>query len=164
MRISLPSLSSTTAKRSKRLRRPRRCRPVTSSRYIVCPSLRLWKRYPSWILMLCLAMRPPGTPVLGISEYPLNSPFKFLTRKPGHIRLFPKPGLLAFGEAPSFPDRLGNRLLERPSSLQMTDKLTISDGLKCGQIGRETPPEQFGDLFDPSRLEHSGHAACNFIV
>jgi hypothetical protein len=46
----------------------------------------------------------------------------------------------------------------------MTDELTISDGLKCGQIRGETPPKQFGDLFDPPSLEHSGHAVCDFIV
>src|SRR6185295_17043854 len=147
MRISLPSLSSTTAKRSKRLRRPRRCRPVTNSRYIVCPSLRLWKRYPSWILMLCLAIRPPGAPAFGMIKYPRNPSFKFLSRQPSDVRLFPKPGLLTLGEAPSLLYDLGNRLLERFIPLQMTDELTIPDSLEGRKVGGKTLAQQPGDLF-----------------
>src|SRR5436305_5140741 len=98
MRISLPSLSSTTAKRTKRLGRPRRGLPVTSSTYITCPSLRLWKRKPSWMLMLCLGIGPPETALLYVFKDCCDPTLQILGREPGDVGLFTEPRLLPLGE------------------------------------------------------------------
>src|SRR3954470_18604039 len=111
--------------------------------------------------MLCLAIRPPETPVLGMFKYSRNLPFKILRRKPGHRRLLPKPGLLPLGETPRLPHDVSDRRLESSLPLQMADELTISDRLECGKSGRESPAQELLHLFQPARLQHPNHSACD---
>src|SRR4051812_6467800 len=114
--------------------------------------------------MLCLAIRPPETPVLGMFKYSRNLPFKILGGKPGNLRLLPKPGLLPLGETPRLPHDVSDRRLERLDPLQMTDELTIPDRLESGKGGRETPAQERRHLFQPARFQHPGHSHCDLIV
>src|SRR5258707_12217637 len=116
------------------------------------------------MLMLCLAIRPPETPVLGMFKYSRNLPFKILGGKPGNRRLLPKPGLLPLRETPRLPHDVSNRQLERHHPPEIADKLTISDRLESGKGGRESPSQQRPHLVQPSRLHHLGHSASDSIV
>jgi len=71
---------------------------------------------------------------------------------------------LTLGEAPSLSDDLGDRLVEGPIPLKVTDELTITDGLKRRYVGRDTSPEQSSDLLPPPGLHHPSHPACDLIV
>src|SRR5258706_7563092 len=114
--------------------------------------------------MLCLAIRPPETPVLGMLKYSRNLPFKILGGKPGNRRLLPKPGLLPLRETPCLPHDVSNRQLERQHSPEMADKLTISDRLESGKGGREFLAQQRRHLVQPARFQHPGHSASDSIV
>src|SRR3954463_10082172 len=116
------------------------------------------------MLMLCLAIRPPETPVLGMFKYSRNLPFKILGGKPGNLRLLPKPGLLPLSETPRLPHDVFDRQLERHLPLQVADQLTISDRLESGKGGREFLAQQRLDLVQPSRFEHLSHSASDLIV
>src|SRR4029079_16531646 len=109
--------------------------------------------------MLCLAIRPPETPVLGMFKYSRNLPFKILGGKPGNRRLLPKPGLLPLGETPRLPHEHSQRRLESLLSLQMADELTISDRLESGKGGRESPAQQPPHLLQPARFQPPIHPA-----
>src|SRR5215204_4603656 len=97
------------------------------------------------MLMLCLAIRPPGTAALDMFKDKRNSSIKILRRKPGHIGLSPEPGLLPLGEPSRSLHGIANRLLERPLPFQVTDELP-------------------GDLLDPALFYHPGHSARYAIV
>src|SRR6185312_15019666 len=116
------------------------------------------------MLMLCLAIRPPETPVLGMFKYSRNLPFKILGGKPGNLRLLPKPGLLPLRETPRLPHDVFNRYLEGHRPLQIADQLTISDRLESGKSRGELLAQQRLDLRQPPRFEHMGHSASDLIV
>src|SRR5918996_4107498 len=116
------------------------------------------------MLMLCLAIRPPGTPVLDMFKYSRNQTVKFLCLEPGHISLSPKPGLLPLRKPARCANRIADRVLQGRIPAQVTDELTISDGLERGQLRVQPLCEQPGHLLHPAFLHHASHAARDLIV
>jgi hypothetical protein len=73
---------------------------------------------------------------------------------------------LPFGETPSLPNDLSDRLIERPVPLplQVADERTIAYSLESRKTRGKTLPKQSSDFVSPARFHHPGHTACDSIV
>src|SRR5688572_6589125 len=156
------------AKRSKRFKRPPICPPLTRLTRISRASFRLWNRNPSWMLIACFAMFPPGfrpeppgsQELSDVQSCGVGVPGV----DPGHVRLLAEPGQLALGEAAGRSNRLLDRVIEARLPSEVLGELTVTDRLERWPAWIRTGFQKCFDLSHPPRSDHRRHSARDAIV